>query len=98
LRSVSLSVQSRGFEASASFSLSGLTPTQPRHSLKVPPGKVVVTRSLDFGQGTSIVIPDGTVEIEIKPGASEQINIGPLTEQQRQQAQQLYRQLFGKDK
>lgn len=84
----------RGVLVSAgAFSLSGFSPTKRKHTVKVPPGEIAITRTVDVGEGTSIVIANETLRVEA--GATKQVNIAPLTAEQRQQAQKLYSDLYG---
>ena len=90
-----LAVRPEGFELSLSFSFSGFIPTRRHLDVRVPAGEVIVSRSVDMGEGVFMAIRERTLRIE--SGVMLQVDVLPLTAEQLQQSRSRYRKSFGKD-
>jgi beta-lactamase regulating signal transducer with metallopeptidase domain len=63
--------------------------------VKVPPGEIAVSRSLDMGQGTAVSLP--VEEFTLGPGESRVFELKRPTDAERKKAKEVYDRLHGPD-
>jgi len=77
----------------ASFAIYSIETKGKPVEVKVPAGKIVVSRSLAMKQGTSISLP--VEEFSLKPGETRTFELKPPSEADRKRSQELYDRLHG---
>lgn len=84
LETIMLAVKPEMIEPSLSFTFSGFTPTRRHLVVRVPPGEVSVSRLVNMGEGTSMVIRKRSFPIE--SGVMKQLDVSPLTPEEQNKA------------